>query len=139
MSSNVDDDDDENENRNDNENEDDDETISQNKTIRDLNDILDEIIGKSKSLERQIKLFKNREDLKGFWSYDDFGDKEIKLKYFKLKLTGMLNEIDEKLFEQIFGHTLETLANKLINTTYKEENQLIVNNINPFLTKLLKV
>ena len=29
----------------------------------------------------------------------------------------MSNEIDKKLFEQIFGHTLIKLANKLINTT----------------------
>ena len=42
----------------------------------------------------------------------------------------MSNEIDKKLFEQIFGHTLETLANKLINTTNKKENQIIVNKIN---------
>ena len=42
----------------------------------------------------------------------------------------MSNEIDKKLFEQIFGHTLETLANKLINTTNKKENQIIVKNIN---------
>ena len=42
----------------------------------------------------------------------------------------MSNDIDEKLFKQIFGHTLETLANKLINTINKEENQISVNNIN---------
>ena len=42
----------------------------------------------------------------------------------------MSNEIDKKLFEQIFGHTLETLANKLINTTNKKENQVIFKNIN---------
>ena len=41
----------------------------------------------------------------------------------------MSNDIDEKLFEQIFGHTLIKLANKLINTTNKEENQIIVKNI----------
>ena len=41
----------------------------------------------------------------------------------------MSNEIDEKLFEQIFGHKLIELANKLINTTNKEENQIIVKNI----------
>ena len=29
----------------------------------------------------------------------------------------MSNEIDEKLFEQIFGHTLIKLEDKLINTT----------------------
>ena len=48
----------------------------------------------------------------------------------------MSNEIDKKLFEQIFGHTLETLANKLINTTNKKENQIIVNNINKNKDKL---
>ena len=37
----------------------------------------------------------------------------------------MLKIIDKKLFKTIFGHTLETLANKLINTTNKE-NQIIV-------------
>ena len=41
----------------------------------------------------------------------------------------MLKIIDKKLFEQIFGYTLEILANKLINTTNEEENQIIVNNI----------
>ena len=42
----------------------------------------------------------------------------------------MSNEIEEKIFKQIFGHTLETLVNELINTINKEENQIIVNNIN---------
>ena len=51
----------------------------------------------------------------------------------------MSNEIDKKLFEQIFGHTLETLANKLINTTNKEENQIIVNNINKNKEKLYEM
>ena len=37
----------------------------------------------------------------------------------------MSNEIDEKLFEQIFGHTLIKLADKLINTINKEENQML--------------
>ena len=50
----------------------------------------------------------------------------------------MSNEIDKKLFKQIFGHTLETLANKLINTKNKEENQIIVNNINKNKEKLYK-
>ena len=50
----------------------------------------------------------------------------------------MSNIIDEKIFEQIFGHTFETLANKLINTTNKEENQIIVNNIKIDKDKLYK-
>ena len=41
----------------------------------------------------------------------------------------MLNAIDKKLFEQIFCHTLIKLADKLINITKKEENQIIVKNI----------
>ena len=49
----------------------------------------------------------------------------------------MSNEIDEKLFEQIFGHTLIKLANKLI-TTDKEENQVIVKNIGKNKDKLFK-
>ena len=48
----------------------------------------------------------------------------------------MSNIIDKKIFKQIFGHTLETLANKLINTTNKEENQIIVKNINKNKKKL---
>ena len=50
----------------------------------------------------------------------------------------MSNEIEEKLFEQIFGHTLTKLADKLINTTDKEENQIIVKNIEKNKDKLFK-
>ena len=42
----------------------------------------------------------------------------------------MSNEIDKKLFKQIFGNTLEALANNLIDTTKKEKIQIIVKNIN---------
>ena len=41
----------------------------------------------------------------------------------------MLKDIDEKLSEQIFDHTLIKLADKLINKTNKEENQIIVKNV----------
>ena len=51
----------------------------------------------------------------------------------------MTNIIDKKIFERIFGHTFETLANKLINTTNKEENQIIVNNIKENKEKLYEV
>ena len=88
--------------------------------IKNLNDNLDEIIDKSKSFEEQIKLLKKREDLKGYWPYNDYDDKELKSKYFKIQLADMSNEIDEKLFEQIFGHTLIKLVDKLINTKNKK-------------------
>ena len=48
----------------------------------------------------------------------------------------MSNEIDEKLFKQIFGNTLIKLANELINATNKEKNQIIVNDIHENKDKL---
>ena len=48
----------------------------------------------------------------------------------------MSNEIDKQLFKQIFSHTLIKLANKLMNTTNKEENQIIVKNISKNKDKL---
>ena len=45
--------------------------------------------------------------------------KELEFKIFKLKLAHLSNIIDEEIFKQIFGHTFETLANKLTNTTNK--------------------
>ena len=121
---------------------DDDETMSQNKknkTIKDLNYLLDEITDKSKSFEEQIKSSKKLEGLKGYWPYNDFGDKELKFKYFKIELADMSNEIEEKLFKKIFGHTFETLANKLINTKSKEENQIIVKNVNKSKEKTYEI
>ena len=58
---------------------------------------------------KSIKKVKNLDD---YHYVNDFGDKELKFKIFKLKLAHLSNEIDENLFEQIFGHTLEKLANK---------------------------
>ena len=136
----------ENENGNENdydyENEDEDETMSQNKKnkiIKELNDHLDEIIDKSKSFEDQIKSLKKLEGLKGYWPYKDFGDKELKSKYFKTELADMSNDIDEKLFERIFGHKIIKLVDKLINTTDKKENQIIVENIEKNKDKLFEM
>ena len=56
-------------------------------------------------------------------------NKELNLKIFKLKYAYLSNDLDEKLFEEIFGHTFVTLTNKLINTTSKKENQIIINDI----------
>ena len=71
--------------------------------------------------------------------YNDYDDKELKSKYFKIELPDMPNEIDKKLFEQIFGHALIKLADKLINTTNKEENQIIVKNIDKNKDKLFQM
>ena len=143
-----------NKNENENENEDDDDIIKilihsneydeetnqnkKNKIIKKLNDHLDEIIDKSKSFEDQIKSIKKVENLEEYYFINDFDDKELKFKIFKLKLAHLSNEIDEDLFEQIFDHKFETLANKLINTTDKEENQIIVKNIEKNKDKLFE-
>ena len=50
----------------------------------------------------------------------------------------MLNEIDKKLFEQIFDQTAIKLAAKLINKTKKEENKIVVKNIEKNKEKLFK-
>ena len=118
--------------------DDDDETIYQNKIIKEKNNHLDEIIDKSKSFTEQIEPLKKVKNLDDYYYDDDFDDKELKYKYFKIKLAHLSNEIDKKLFEQIFGHTLIKLADKLINTTNKEKNQIIVNNINKNKDKLYK-
>ena len=136
MSSNEDDDNEDDDDQNENE---DDETMSQNEkniSIKNMNDYLDEIIDKSKSFEDQIKSIRKVENLDEYWFRDDFGNKELKFKYFKQKLAHLANIIDKKLFAQIFGHKFETVANKLINITNKEENQIIVNNINKNKEKL---
>ena len=105
------------------------------KIIKNLNDNLDEIIDKSKSFENLTKSLSKLEDLKEYLPYRDYDDKELKSEYFKTQLADMSNEIDKKLFEQIFGHTLIKLAGKLINTTNKEENQITVNSYFSFVYK----
>ena len=96
--------------------------------IKELNDYLDEIIDKSKSFEDQIKSIKKVENLNEFYFINGYGDKE----FFKTLY-------HHKLFKHIFGHAFETLANKLINTTNKEENQIIAKNIWKNKDKLFKM
>ena len=111
------------------ENEDnDDKTIEQNE-IKKLNDCFNKVIDKSKSFEDQIQSLK-KEDLEKYFPHKGYDDKELKYKYFKIKLADMPNEIDKKLFEKIFGHALMKLVDKLVNIKNKEENQIIVKNIN---------
>ena len=86
MSSNEDDDNEDDDDQNENE---DDETMSQNEkniSIKNMNDYLDEIIDKSKSFEDQIKSIRKVENLNEYCFINDYGDKELKFKVFKLKL-----------------------------------------------------
>ena len=105
--------------------------------MKGVNDVLDKIVDKSKSFEDQIKLMiKKAENLDEYYFVNNFNDKELEFKFFQLKLAHLSNIVDEKLLKQILGHKFETLANKLINTTNKEENQIIVNNIEKNKDKL---
>ena len=142
---------DKNKNKNDNDNEsgneddviknnndnDNDSNNDNDRKIRQINNCF-KMIDETKSFKDQIKLFKKKtDDLSDYWYttyYDD--DKEINLKIFKLKFAHVLNDVDENLFEEVFGHTFVTLANKLINTTSKEENQIIINDLKKNRDKL---
>ena len=106
------------------------EVMNQNEkniAIKKLNDHLDKIIDKSKLFEDQIESLEKVENLEEYYFINNFDDKELRSKIFKLKLAHLSNIIDENLFEQIFDHTLIKLTGKLINTTNKEENPIIVN------------
>ena len=120
----------------------DEETMDQNKKnkiIKKLNDHLDKIIDKSKSFEDQIKSIRKIENLYDDYYYlNNFGNKELRFKIFKLRLAHLSNDIDENLFEKIFGNTLIKLADKLINTANKEQNQIIVQNIEKNEDKIFK-
>ena len=56
--------------------------------------------------------------------YED--NKETNLRLFKLKLAHIFNDVDDNLFTEIFGFTSVELADKLINVTSKEDNQMFI-------------
>ena len=59
--------------------------------------------------------------------YED--NKETNLRLLKLKFAYIFNDVDDNLFKEIFGHTSVQLEDKLINTTSKEESQMLINDI----------
>ena len=56
-------------------------------------------------------------------------NKETNLRLFKLKFAHAFNNVDDNSFKEIFGHTSVKLADKLINITSTEENQVFINDI----------
>ena len=103
-----------NTNNNNNENDDDYKTKEINNNFK--------IIDETKSFEQQINLLKGTDNLSEYWHTKYNYDKELNLKIFKLKYENFSEDLDEKIFEEIFSHKFVTLANKLINTTSKEQN-----------------
>ena len=65
----------------------------------------------------------------------DHDDKKLNLRFFKAKVPYLLNDVDEQLFKTIFGHTFVPLADKLINTRSKEENQILIDDIKKMKTQ----
>ena len=85
------------------------ETVDQNEKntiIKKLNDHLDKIIDKSQSFEDQIDSLEKVKSLEEYYFINDFDDKELRSKIFKLKLANLSNIIEKKLLEQIFGQHL---------------------------------
>ena len=59
--------------------------------------------------------------------YED--NKETSLRLFKLKFALIFNDVDDELFNEIFGFASVELADKLINVTSKKSYQMIIDHI----------
>ena len=81
-------------------------------------------------MKEQIEILKKGDFIDEYWNVGyDHDDKELNLRIFKAKVAYLINDLDKQLFEKIFGHTYVALADKLINTRSKEENQIFINDI----------
>ena len=119
-----------NKNKNEGENESENEYESDNKQyyLKQLNNNFKKI-DETKSFKDQIEILIKIPDLDDFWCMHYYEDnKETNLRLFKLKLAHIFND-DDNLFTKIFGLTSVELADKLINTTSKENNQMIIDHI----------
>ena len=131
----------ENENESENENENENENESENKSDGEQYYEIEEInnnfkkIDETKSFEDQIDILKEILWLNDYWYFEYYEDKKkTNLRLFKLKLAPDLNGFDDNLFEEI----IVKLADKLINTTSKEENQMLINDIEINRDKIFK-
>ena len=91
------------------------------------------------SFEDQIDILKKIPWLNDYWNMNYYEDnKQTNLRLFKLKFAHVFNDVDDNLFKEIFGLTSVKLAHKLINTTSKEENQMLINDIEKNKDKFFK-
>ena len=135
----------ENESENDIENESDDKNEKEKEKEKYYYEIIQlnnwfETIHQTKSLEEQIELLKEKgEFLSEYWNVGYYhGNKELNYKIFKAKAAYVLNDITDNSFEKIFGCKFATLVDKLINTTSKEENQIIIDNTENNSSKIIE-
>ena len=110
---------------NDNDDSDDDDDI----TVKGINNNFKKI-DETKSFKDQIDILKKIPWLNEYWDMCYYKDnKEKNLRLFKLKFAYIFNDVDDNLFKELFDHKSVKLADKLINTTSKEENQMLINDI----------
>ena len=118
-----------NENKNESENENENESDDGRYYLKRINNNFKEI-NETKSFKDQIDILIEIPDLGDFWYNKYYEDnKETNLRLFKLKFAHIFNDVDDNLFKEIFGHRSEKLADKLINTTSKEDNQVLTDYI----------
>ena len=113
---------------NDNDDDDDDDHDEQYYKIKQINNWF-KTIDKTKSFEQQIEILKTKDFLDEYWHDYCHDDKELNIKIFKTKVAYLVNDIEEQFFKEVFGHTFVALADKLLNTTSKEENKIIIDDI----------
>ena len=115
-----------NESVNDNENVNDNDDDEEYYKIKQINNWFKKI-DKTKLFEEQIEILKTKDIFDEYW-YDEYyhDNKELNNKIFKVKVAYLVNDVDEELFKKIFDHTFVKLADKLLNTTSKEENKIII-------------
>ena len=121
-----------NDNDNDNESDDDYDSDNDDEQYNEITQINKSFkkIDETKSFEDQIDILKKLPCLSDYWYMNYYEDnKETNLRLFKLKFAHVFNDVDDNLFKEIFGLTSVELADELINTTIKEENQMFINNI----------
>ena len=97
--------------------------------IKQLNNYF-KTIDETKSFKEQIEIIKTKDFLNEYWHFEyQHGNKELNHKIFKAKAAHILNDLDEQLFEKIFGHTSAALVDKLINTIGEEDYKIIIDDI----------
>ena len=97
------------ENVNEIENESESENESHNQQYYEIKEINDNFknIDETKSFKDQIGKLKEMSYLSNYWHIEYYEDNnETNLRLFKLKLAHILNDVDNNLFEEIFGLTL---------------------------------
>ena len=116
-------------NENDNENENKSKSDDGQYYLKQINNNFKKI-DETKSFEDQIDILKEIPWLNDYWYIEYYeNNKETNLRLFKLKFAHIFNDVDDNLFKEIFGFTSVKLADKLINTTSKEENQMLIDHI----------